>query len=178
MADMVGASRLSCKLNISFNLSPLALTTDSPVIMLFCINAVMDVTAVQKLVHLAVSDDWLAEGFGLKHSFAHQLAILNTLAVIREGDYERRHFLELRKNLAFLADAYGAVRIDLDAGAFLYAFELNLKVLCAVGNGLQIRHGAYRCIPSVSPCRTSCRNRLFIRKTRLSEMHMQVTKGG
>ena len=89
-----------------------------------------------------------------------------------------RHALQVGKHLALFTHGDGAVGVDMDAGGFPDETALDFQIACTVRNRIQIGHGAYCGIAAPGGCPAACGDGLLIRKTRLSEMHMHVTKAG
>ena len=144
----------------------------------FGIITVVDVPAPQERVDLAVGDNGLPEGFGAKHGLPHHVIALHAPAVVGKTYHVGRHALQVGKRFALFADGDRAIGVDVDAGGFLDEAALNSQILHAVRHRVQVGHGADRGIAAPGGCPAACGDGLLIRKTRLSEMHMHVTKAG
>ena len=81
------------------------------------------------------------------------------------------------KAIVAAAHAAGAV-VVLDAAQSAPHIPLDVQVLHTVRYRVQVRHGADRGVAAPGGCPAACGDGLLIRKTRLSEMHMHVTKAG
>ena len=137
---------------------------------------VVNVAAPEEAVVLAVGDDQLSQLPGLPHGLLHQQGGLDAPAVIGEAHHLWSHGFQVRQNFSFFPFGNGTVGIDGDAGVFSDGIQLGLKGLRAVGNRVQVGHGAHRGVAPPGRRPGAGKNGLLIRKTRLSEMHMHVTK--
>ena len=178
VADVVGAAGFFYQLQVPGNLPPFAFGADAPMAMGFGIITVVDVPAPQERVDLAVGDNGLSKGFCTKHGLPHQVVTLHAPAVVGKTHHARRHALQVGKRFALFADGDRAIGVDVDAGGFLNETALNPKILHTVRHRVQVGHGADRGIAAPGGCPAACGDGLLIRKTRLSEMHMHVTKAG
>ena len=178
VADVVGTAGFFYQLQIPGNLPPFAFGADAPMAMGFGIITVVDVPAPQERVDLAVGDNGLPEGFCTEHGLPHQVVTLHAPAVVGKPHYVGRHALQVGKRFALFADCDGTVGVDVNAGGFLDETALNPKILHTVRHRVQVGHGADRGIAAPGGCPAACGDGLLIRKTRLSEMHMHVTKAG
>ena len=140
--------------------------------------AVMDVTALQQIVDLAVGDDHLAQLLGLQHGSVHHVVGLDALAVVGVGDDLVRHASQVSQFLALQAAGDGTVGVDMDAGACIDQVQLLLQMLDGIGSGIQVGHGADGGVAAAGCAGGTGHHGLLIRKTRLSEMHVHITKTG
>ena len=138
----------------------------------------VDIAAAQKTVVLAVGDDQFPQGIGLPHGRFHHAGILHAPAVIGEGDHLGGQSFHIGKNLPLLSFGNGGVGVDGNAGTLLNSLQLGIQILKAVRNRIQVGHGAHRGVAPMGRRPGAGENRLLIRKTRLSEMHMHITKAG
>ena len=81
-------------------------------------------------------------------------------------------------NTSASAAAYAAVGHHLYAGVPADKLKLHFKMLPTVRHGVKIRHGAHGGVATRSGAEAAALYCLLIRKTRLSEMHMHITKSG
>ena len=84
MADVVFCSRLFEKLDISLYRAVFAFGTDSLVAVFLCVFAVVDISALEQVVYLAVGGDYLAESLSLGHGLTHHFVALNSPSVVRK----------------------------------------------------------------------------------------------
>ena len=103
----------------------------------------MDVAAPQQVVDLAVGHNHLAQRLGPEHGGGHHFLGLHPLAVIGEGDAVGGHALQVGQALAPLPHSDGAVGVDMDAGIPVNEQLLLFQVGRAVGDGVQVGHGAH-----------------------------------
>ena len=122
--------------------------------------------------------DYLAEPLGGGHRLSHHFVILNAFSVVGERADFVGHSFHVCELFAFFADGYRAVGQNFYRRAALYRVQLNLQMFRAVRHGVEVRHRADRRVSSVRRGRRAGCNGFFIRKTRLSEMHVNITKTG
>ena len=144
----------------------------------FCVFAVVYVSSEEQGVVLAVGGDYLAETLGGGHRLSHHFVVLHAFSVVGECADLIRHALHIGELLAFFADGYRAVGQNFYRRAALYRVQLNLQMFRAVRHGVEVRHRADRRVSSVRRGGRAGSDGFFIRKTRLSEMHMNITKTG
>ena len=175
---MIGATGFPNQFDITGNLCPFAFGADAPMAVKLCVLAVVDVTAAEQFIDLAVGNDHFTLCLGTDHGLLHHLITLNTTAVIGEAADERCHTLEIRKFLTLLSHGDGAVGIHMDAGILFNDLPLEVQIFNTVRHGIQVRHGAHSGITATGSRQRTGFNGLFIRKTRLSEMYVYITKAG
>ena len=178
VADVICAARLLRKAQVALDLLVFARARNAPVPVHSCVFAVVDISAEEQGVVLAVCGDYLAESFGGGHRLSHHFVILNAFSVVGECADLIRHALHIGELFAFFADGYRAVGQNFYRRAALYRVQLNLQMLRAVRHGVEVRHRADRRVSSVRRGGRAGSDGFFIRKTRLSEMHMNITKTG
>ena len=178
VADVVGAAGLLHQLQIPGDLPPFAFGADAPVAVGFGVVAVVDISPSQQGIDLAVGDNGFPQCLGTEHGLPHQTVTLHAPAVVGKSHHARRHALQVGKHPALFAHGDSAIGIDMDAGGFLNDTALNLQILHAVRHRVQVGHGADRGIAAPGGRPAACGDSLLIRKTRLSEMHMHITKAG
>ena len=139
--------------------------------------AVVNVAAVEQAVVLTMGDDHLAQPFGLQHRLPHPLFALHTSSVVGEGDAVGSHIRQIRQALPFLLHGDGAVGVNVDA---IGRNEVQLlpQMVKRIGYGVQVRHGAHIGVTAPSRRRRAADHGLFIRKSRLTKMHMHIAKAG
>ena len=138
----------------------------------------MDVATPKKAVVLAVGGDDLVERPGFPHGAAHHLRRLDALSVIGKGDDSGRKALQVRQRLPLLSPGDGAVGVDGNDGGPVNEPLLDGKIFRAVRHRIQVWHGAHRRIAPPGRRPGAGGDGLLIRKSRLSEMHMHITKAG
>ena len=178
VADMVGASRFANQCKIPLHLPPFGLGADALVPVRPTIGTVMNVATVQKAVILAMRHDNLAQALRFHHGSLHHLVPLYAASVIRKRHHMRCQGHHIRKPLASLPCRNGSVRKDADCGIPPDNGKLFPQMFNRVGCGIQIRHSAHCRKPAVRRRAAAVVNGLFIRKTRLAEMHMHIRKTG
>ena len=125
---------------------------------------------------LAVGHDGLVQFFGKEHGLPHHLPGLDAPAVIGESGNIRRHGGKVRQGLPLFAAGDGAVRIDVDPGTAGNGAQLRLEGLPALRHGLEVGHGAHGSVAAGGRRRGAGCNGLFIRKTRLPKMNMDINE--
>ena len=146
--------------------------------MRFCVFAVVDISSEEQGVVLAVGGDYLAETLGGGHRLSHHFVILHAFSVVGERADFVGHSFHVCELFAFFADGYRAVGQNFYRRAALYRVQLNLQMFRAVRHGVEVRHRADCRVSSVRRGGRAGSDGFFIRKTRLSEMHMNITKTG
>ena len=175
---MEGAARLLREAQVALNLAPLALGAYAPVAVRPRVGPVVDVPALQERIHLAVRGEEVPRLRALRHAAAHHVLVLHAAPVVGEGRGQAVHTPDIRHLAALFAHGQRAVGIDLDEGVPLDYRELLRQTLRAVRHRVQVRHGAEGRVPAPRGRRRAGRNRLLIRKTRLSQMNMDINKTG
>ena len=95
VAHMVGAANFLHQLQVTGNLTPLALGADAPMAVCLGVHAVVDVAAKEQVVVLAVCGDDFAQFLGLHHGLAHHFLALHAPPIIGEGGNVLRHGLHV-----------------------------------------------------------------------------------
>ena len=179
MAYMQPASGLCTQTYIPLYLAPFALRADTPMTMLAGVLAVVDISAAQQTVHLTMLDDHTVHRRNPPHRLAHQPLVLDTSAVIRETRYVRAQFLYINEfTLAFLAEGDTCVRMDANVAVTRNNVHLSAQMIHRIGRRVHIRHSEHITITRTRSRLTPRENRLFIRETRLTEMHMHIHETG
>ena len=88
------------------------------------------------------------------------------------------HTAKVGKLFALLTHSDRTVGIDTDHAVLPNQIQLLLQIGLAVRYWVQIGHGAHCGVATPGCCQRTGENGLFVRKTRLSEMHMHITKAG
>ena len=88
---MVGTAGFPHQLQIPGNLAPLALGADAPVAVGGGIDAAVNIASPEEGIVLAVGGDDFAKSLGPEHGAPHHFIILNTPAVVGEGNGVRGH---------------------------------------------------------------------------------------
>ena len=123
VADMEGAAGLLCETQISFDLTPFPL----PGILIAHI--------------LTVPGDQFPKRFAALHGLPHEPIIRNAHPVVRERNDMRGQTFQIGKLPAFFTDRDGTVGENRN-GYFGNPIQLRLKMVDAVRDRIQIRHGA------------------------------------
>ena len=178
MADVVTAAGLFREDDVPADLGDLALGVLPPVAVKSCIVARVDVPLVGELVDLTVGADDLVDRGSSGHQLFHHVGGLDAPAVVGEGEDMGCQFLDGDDFLPQFAHRQGGVGVTVDDGVPVDDVLLDLQVLKAVGHRVEVRHGGDTGETAVGRCLASGQNGLFIRKTRLSEMHMHIKKTG
>ena len=144
----------------------------------FGIFAVVDITAAQKPVVLAMGDDQLAQILCRFHGFQHARIGLHAAAVVGEARDIGGHCLHIGKLLPCPVHRDGAVGDHADSGVAPNDGKLLLQMRKAVGCGIQIRHSANGGIAAPRPRQRAGGNGLLIRKPRLTQMYMYICETG
>ena len=119
-----------------------------------------------------------AQALALEHRVSHHILVLHTLAVVGESDDVGGHTVEVSHFFTLLADGDGAVGVDMDQSIFFNGLQLHAQMLHRIGNGIQIGHGAYIAVSAPGTGSGTGRNGLFIQKTRLTKMYMNINETG
>ena len=146
--------------------------------MSLCIHSVVNVAAAEQGIVFAMGNDYFPEGLCFKHCPSHKFLALNSSAVIGKGYCIFRQFAHRGKFLALLPHRYCGIGINIYCCALLYYIRLLFKMRHAVGNGIQVGHCQNRGVATVGGRPATRFNGFFIRKTRLTKMHMHIAKAG
>ena len=113
----------------------------------------------------------------LKHSFTIHLGIHNRLSVFTDRRNSGfNHTLDIRKFLSLLSLRYGSdlhYMNTVTAGSLCMNIIYNISIIY---HRLRIRHGKYRCIPTVCSRSHTCIDIFLLFKSRITEMHMHINK--
>ena len=178
MTNVIGATRFLYKLYITLDRPPLAFRAYTRVSVKLGILAVVYITAPEQGIILAVSHYHFAESLRLVHRRKHHFLTLYATTVIREGNDLVCHTFHIRKFKSLLHNGYRAVRIDVYYGILFNNIELLCQILTRVRHRHKIGHSTH------SGVSASCRRqrtgfyRFFIRKSRLTKMHVHIAKTG
>ena len=175
---MISTAGLCHQFQISCNLLILAGTANALVSMGRTVSAVMDVTAFQQFIYLAVGHNHFSQAFCLLHSLLHHFPALDTPSVVGESGNIRSHFLQVCQDFPLLPYGNRTVRINMNGRRVFNQLSLHLQIFQAVRHGLQIGHGTHTGVPASCTSRRSGFDCFLIRKSRLSEMYMHITKAG
>ena len=178
VANVERSARLLGKHKVTLDLLVFAGGANAPVPVRFGVFAVVDISALQKVVDFAVRGDDLAKFLCLDHRAAHHILALYPSSVIRK----RNGFLgkprHIGKLLALLA--FGDRRIGIDRYGCVFCDDIQLRFqrLFAIRHRGQIGHRTHRGISAVRRRHRPGLDGLLIRKTRLSEVHVHITETG
>jgi len=140
------------------------------------VDAVVDVTAAQEGVVLAMGGDECVVGGKLGHDFSHEAAVLNAGAVVGEGADMGKQLVETGGFLTLTLHRQAADGGDVDAGVALDELKLRTQRLVTVGSGIEVGHGADCGHAAVSGSQGTGADGFLIRKTGLSQMRMDISK--
>ena len=87
MAYVILTACLFCQSAVTLNLSPLALTANTFVIMGFTVLAIVNITAVKQIVYLTMCRNNCTERGAVLHSLFHKFFRLHAAAVVGKTDY-------------------------------------------------------------------------------------------
>ena len=149
MTYMIFAACFLGESQVTLNLLPLALGADALMTVSFCIGALMNISAVQKTVVLAMGDNYFSELFCFKHCPAHRFFCLNSAAVIGKGNHLIGKRLHIGKLRALPAYGYRTVGNDVDRSIPFDNIKLFFEVLRTIRHGIKIRHCANRCVTAL-----------------------------
>ena len=172
VADVVGAARFPGKLHVACDLTPLALRADAAV------PVGAGIRAVEKSIVLAVRGKDLAEAAALGHRLAHYALGLHAASVVGKGDDVLRHACKVCELLALFADRDRPVGVNMDERVLLDERALKVQRVDTVGDGVQVRHSGNVGKAAVRGSQRAGADGLFIRKSRLSKMNMNINETG
>ena len=89
--------------------------------------AVVDVTAVQEGIVLAVCGEDLAKTAAFFHSLPHHALRLHAAPIVGKGDDIRRQAGKICELVAFFTNCNGSVGVDMDTGIFFDDCALNIQ---------------------------------------------------
>ena len=175
---MVVAALLLRQSEVPGDLAPLALGADAPVSVRAGVVPVVDIAAAQEAVVLAVGGDDLPQPLGLPHGLPHHGLALDAPAIVGEARRIGCHGLHVRQGFAPLAPGDGPVGVDVDRGVPGDDLPLDVQRLQAVGNGVQVGHGAHMGVAAPGGVQGAGADGFLIRKSRLSKMDMDINETG
>ena len=178
MADVVGAARFLGKLHVARDLPPFALRADAAVPVGAGIRTVVDVAAAEQGIVLAVRGKDFAEAAALGHRLAHHALGLHAASVVGKGDDVWRHARKVCELLALFADRDRPVGVNMDERVLLDERALKIQRIDTVGDGVQVRHSGNVGEAAVRGSQRAGADGLFIRKSRLSKMNMNINETG
>ena len=178
MADVVGAARFPGKLHVARDLPPFALRADAAVPVGAGIRTVVDVAVAEQGIVLAVRGKDFAEAAALGHRLAHHALGLHAASVVGKGDDVWRHARKVCELLALFADRDRPVGMHMDEGVLLDERALEIQRVDTVGDGVQVRHSGNVGEAAVRGSQRAGADGLFIRKSRLSKMNMNINETG
>ena len=142
------------------------------------IRAVVDVAAAEQGIVLAVRSKDLAEAAALGHRLAHHALGLHAASVVGKGDDVWRHARKVCELLALFADRDRPVGVNMDERVLLDERALKIQRVDTVGDGVQVRHSGNVGEAAVRGSQRAGADGLFIRKSRLSKMNMNINETG
>ena len=176
MADVIFAARLFHQTQVCLNGPPFAFGGNALVPLFSRITALVYVSALSQGKILAVGCNGQVQLSRNAHRFFHERRVVQPCSVIAESDYVWRHCFQIRKFSPFFAYGNRTVGANIHKGVSCNPCSLYIQILQAVRHGIEVRHGKNM---SVARCRRRfCpgQNRLFIGKSRLSQMYMDIYK--
>ena len=142
------------------------------------VGPVVDIASAQERLVLAVGGDELAQPGRLLHGPAHQRRVLHAAAVVGEGADLRGQPRQIGQLPPRPLPADAAVGHHAHLRRVADARQLRGQVRRTVRRRGQVRHGADGGIAAPGRRRGARRDGLFIRKTRLTEVHMHIGETG
>ena len=179
VADVVGASGFLRQPDIPGDWAPFAFGADPLVPVRPGIPPVVDVSAGDEPLVLAVGREDPPQPPAGLHQGAHHALALDALPVVRKGNHPSGHPRQIRRLYPLFAHGQGAVGVHpAEAAAFPDQPFLFGQVIRRVRHRVQVRHGADVRVSSPGRRPAPGGDRLLIRKTRLAKMHMHIAKAG
>jgi len=178
VADVVAAACFLREREVARDRPPLALGRNAPEAVRERVTAPVDDPTAGKRVVLAVRGDDLPEPLCLEHRRLHQRRVLHAAPVVGKRRDERSHGPHIGERLALFADRQRAERHYLHARAPADAVELRFEVFEGIRHRVHVRHRAHVREPAARRRERAGLDRLLIRKTRLSQVHMHVDEAG
>lgn len=175
VADMVLASGPGGQFDVALDLPPFALGRDSLMSVLAAVDAVVDVPAVQQVVHLAVGDDRLADSCRPAHGLLHQFGRLHAAPVIGETHHlggQGRKIDQLPA--AALPHGDRPVGHHMHRGIATDELRLPGQMLRGVGRRVHVRHRADGRIAATGSRSRSRGDGLLVRESRLAQVDVHV----
>ena len=175
MADMVLAAGLLRERDIALHLPPLALRTDAFMPVFAAVDPVVDITAPQQVVDLAVGHDGLADRRGPAHRLLHQFVRLHAAAVVGKSDHLRSQSRKVDQlAAAALSQRDRAVGFHAHHGVAADDRQLFAERRRRIGRRAEVGHRADRSVASPGRRRGTRGDGLLLRETRLAQVHMHV----
>ena len=178
MADVIGAAGLLTQADIPFDGTPFGLGADTFVTVFSGVCAVVDISAEEQAVILTVRGDELVVFLCFDHRPAHHLLLLHASAVVGESGAFVGQPRDITELFALFADRDRGIRENVDDGVPVDDVLFCFQMLDRVGNRGEVRHRTDGGISASCRCLGTAFYRLFIRKSRLSEMDVNVTEAG
>ena len=175
---MVGAAGLPHQVQVPRDLPPLAFRADAPVPVGPGIVPVVDIAAAEESVVLAVGGDDLAQAFGFLHGGAHDIIPLDAAAVVGKSRHQGGQRRKIGQLLPFSPPGDGPIGHHPHPGTLPDPPELGLQMRRAVGGRVHVGHGADQAVAPPGRRPGARFDGLFIRKTRLSKMDMNINEAG
>ena len=173
---MVFAARLRRQLKIPRYGAPLALRAYAGVPVGKGVGAFVYISPLHKGFILAMGGYYTAQLFYPLHKLQHKGAALHPLAVVGKADAKGGKLLQRRRLLPFFPHGKGGKGMYAHAGISFDYIQLLLHMRCAVRHRGKVGHGAYIGKAAAGGSRSAGGNGFLVRKTRLSEMHMNITE--
>ena len=173
---MVFAARLRRQLKIPRYGAPLALRAYAGMSVGKGIGAFIYISPLYKGFILAMGGYYAAQLFYPLHKLQHKGAALHPLAVVGKAYAQRGKLLKGRRLLPLFPHGKSGKGMHAHAGVLLDYIQLLLYMRCAVRHRGKVGHGAYIGKAAAGGSRSAGGNGFLVRKTRLSEMHMNITE--
>ena len=142
------------------------------------VRAVVDISAAEQVVHLAMRGDDLAARLHAEHRLAHESLALHSPAVVGKADDVGRELLDGGEFLPPLAHGERGVGVHPRLCGAAYRVLLLAKVRETVRDGTEIGHRKERRIARSRAALAPRRDALLIKKTRFPQMNVCVCKTG
>ena len=142
------------------------------------IHPVVDVAAFQQIVHFAVGGDDFTKAPGFQHGALHHFVALHASSVIGIAAHIPCQAFHVHQLLTLFPQRDGAVGMHPDAGVLPDERQLLFQMRFRIRHGGKVGHGAHVGVAPMGRSQAAGQYGFFIRKTRLTEMHMHVTQAG
>ena len=129
-----------------------------------------------KGLDLAVRNGELPDRFAPAHSFFHDRIVLYSDSVVTECTDVILHPFDIRNLRTLFSDSQAAVGMDVDDRLLPYKRKLLLKMLRAVRNRREVRHGTHVGVASAGCRERAGSDRLLVGEAGLTEVHVYVYK--
>ena len=142
------------------------------------IFACMNIAAIEQFIDFAVCGYHFVKLFDFFHRLAHHFVTLHTSSIIGKGTNMRCQCIKIRKSFAFFTISDGTIRQDFNQSGFFDGFQLRCQCFGTIGHWIQVRHSANGGVTAVCCRLCTGTDGLFIKKSRFSQMRMNINETG